>query len=539
MLDFYVGETEAHALTIKELKDAVAESLPTAVGTANDATAPARGALQRAGAFAKQAMEQAGLIAKVTSAVLNNRADALNGEADGIMAQYNWDNQDHQHVVEFERLLNQVLATEYTISSRLAELQRANERVSQILAECSHILDEREIFRQRAAAVIQGYRTRDLTYRAFRNEELAQYQSLYDLAAQYTYLAVQSYDYETGLLGTTAGQQVIDGVISTRSLGDFSNGAPLATTGTTGDGGLASLLARLQSDWSVVKSRLGINNPDNYGTLFSLRQELFRVRTDAATTEDDKAWQQALEQHIMSNVLNDPDVATYCSNIRKPDGTAVPGIVIPFSTTIGQGVNFFGRPIAAGDHAYSASNFATKIYSTGVVLDGYIGMDPYAVGLPNAGRPASSNANALSATPYVYLIPVGQDSMLAPPLGDTAVVRSWTVKDQAMPLPFNLGQSAFSTNQFFTPQGTVNEQFWITRKHQAFRPVNDPAFFYSTIPSEFTNTRLVGRSVWNSQWKLVIPANTLLNNEQDALDKLVRTVTDIRLFLRTYSSSGN
>jgi hypothetical protein len=85
----------------------------------------------------------------------------------------------------------------------------------------------------------------------------------------------------------------------------------------------------------------------------------------------------------------------------------------------------------------------------------------------------------------------------------------------------------------------VNEQFWITRKHQAFRPVNDPAFFYSTIPSEFTNTRLVGRSVWNSQWKLVIPANTLLNNEQDALDKFVRTVTDIRLFLRTYSSSGN
>ncbi len=539
VLDFYVGETEAHALTIKELKDAVAESLPTAVGTANDATAPARGALQLAGAFAKQAMEQAGLIAKVTSAVLNNRANALNGEADGIMAQYNWDNQDHQHVVEFERLLNQVLATEYTISSRLAELQRANERVSQILAECSHLLDEREIFRQRAAAVIQGYRTRDLTYRAFRNEELAQYQSLYDLAAQYTYLAVQSYDYETGLLGTTAGQQVIDGVISTRSLGDFNNGTPLATTGTTGDGGLASLLARLQSDWSVVKSRLGINNPDNYGTLFSLRQELFRVRTDAATTEDDKAWQQALEQHIMSNVLNDPDVATYCNNIRKTDGTAVPGIVIPFSTTIGQSVNFFGRPIAAGDHAYSASSFATKIYSTGVVLDGYLGMDPYAVGVPNAGRPASSSANALGATPYVYLIPAGQDSMLMPPLGDSAVVRSWTVKDQAMPLPFNLGQSAFSTNQFFTPQGTVNEQFWITRKHQAFRPVNDPAFFYSTIPSEFTNSRLVGRSVWNSQWKLVIPANTLLNNEQDALDRFVRTVTDIRLFLRTYSSSGN
>jgi len=126
-----------------------------------------------------------------------------------------------------------------------------------------------------------------------------------------------------------------------------------------------------------------------------------------------------------------------------------------------------------------------------------------------------------------------------PPLGDTAVVRTWAVKDQAMPLPFNLGQDVFSANVFFTPQGTVNEQFWITRKHQAFRPVSDPAFFYSSMPAEFTNSRLVGRSVWNTKWKLVIPANTLLNAEQDGLDRFVRTVTDIRLFFRTYSNSGN
>jgi hypothetical protein len=539
ILDFFAGEVEDHAATTKELSDALAECFPIVSGIDNDATSAARSALKAQATAASSAYAEYALYAKLTAAGLNMTADNLNGQADGIMGQYDWDNQDKQHVVEFERLLNQILATEYAIASRLADLQRANERVSQILAEGAHILDEREIFRQRAAAVIQGYRTRDLTYRAFRNEELSQYQSLYDLAAQYTYLAVQSYDYETGLLGTAAGQKVIDGVISTRSLGDFKDNMPVATTGTTGDSGLAGLLARLQSDWSVAKTRLGINNPDNYGTLFSLRSELFRVRTDATTTEDDKQWRQVLEQHIMSNVLNDPDVATYCRNIRKTDGTSVPGIVIPFATTIGQGLNFFGRPIAAGDHAYTASNFATKIYATGVVLDGYIGMDPYAIGTPNAGIPASSDPNALSATPYVYLIPAGQDSMFMPPLGDTAVVRSWNVKDQAMPLPFNLGQDVFSANVFFTPQGTVNEQFWITRKHQAFRPVNDPAYFYSTMPSEFTNSRLVGRSVWNSQWKLVIPANTLLNKEQDGLDKFVRTVRDIRIFLRTYSNSGN
>ncbi len=523
---------------VQSLYDGFSAAPPLSVGLAIDATSAARALFKNSGAIASHTVDLASQAIDKAADFLEGQADQTTTDTEALLAQYEWDSEDRQHVVELERLYYQVLQSGYEISRRLTQLQKSNEQVNRLIAKADQILSEREIFRQRAAVVIQGYRTRDLTYRAFRNEELAQYQALYDLAAQYTYLAVQAYDYETGLLGTTAGQQVINGVVATRSLGAFSGNLPLAT-GTTGDGGLATLLARLQSDWSVAKSRLGINNPDNYGTLFSLRQELFRVRTDAATTEDDKVWQQVLEQHIMSNVLNDPDVAMYCRNIRKTNGTSVPGIVISFSTTIGQGLNFFGSPLAAGDHAYTASNFATKIYSTGVVIDGYVGMDPYAFGTPNAGAPASSNPNALSATPYVYLIPAGQDSMLMPPLGDTGVVRSWAVRDQAMPLPFNLGQSAFAANQFFTPQGSVNEQFWITRKHQAFRPVSDPAFFYSTMPSEFTNSRLVGRSVWNTKWKLVIPANTLLNNEQAALDRFVRSVRDIRIFFRTYSHSGN
>ena len=52
-----------------------------------------------------------------------------------------------------------------------------------------------ESYRQRAAAVIAGYRTRDLTFRTFRNEALEQYRTLFDLASRYTYLAAKSYDY--------------------------------------------------------------------------------------------------------------------------------------------------------------------------------------------------------------------------------------------------------------------------------------------------------------------------------------------------------
>jgi hypothetical protein len=129
--------------------------------------------------------------------------------------------------------------------------------------------------------------------------------------------------------------------------------------------------------------------------------------------------------------------------------------------------------------------------------------------------------------------------MLAPPLGDTNTVRTWKVEDQALPLPYNLGATAFNSTQFFNANGTLSEEPWILRKHQAFRPVNDPAFFYSRVPQEFTNSRLIGRSVWNTRWKLVIPAYTLLEDEQQGLDNFAATVTDVQLFLRTYSNSGN
>jgi hypothetical protein len=251
----------------------------------------------------------------------------------------------------------------------------------------------------------------------------------------------------------------------------------------------------------------------------------------------DAAWQQQLEQLIVPNVLADSDVVTQCRNIVKPDGTPVPGIIIPFSTTIEHGKNFFGLDLAAGDHNYTPSNFATKISNVGLVFSGYIGMDSYSSG--SSGAPNTTDPNSLSATPHVYLIPCGSDYMLAPPLGDNNILRAWNVQDQALPLPFNLGANDFNGTQFFNANGTLSEQPWVIRKHQAFRAVADPNIWYGSPPLEYTNSRLIGRSVWNTQWKIVIPAYTLLNNEKQGLNRFVASVKDIQLFLRTYSNSGN
>jgi hypothetical protein len=166
---------------------------------------------------------------------------------------------------------------------------------------------------------------------------------------------------------------------------------------------------------------------------------------------------------------------------------------------------------------------------------------------PTGVTPPSTDPNTLAATPYVYLIPVGADSMRVPPLGDTPTIRTFSVDDLTIPLPFNVSAADFSTTPFYTSSDSLSEPLFSVRKHQAFRPVSTTAAFTTTIygangslqPSQFTNSRLIGRSVWNSKWKLVIPGRTLLANPNEGLDRFVQTVKDVKLYFVTYSYAGN
>ena len=54
-----------------------------------------------------------------------------------------------------------------------------------------------------------------------------------------------------------------------------------------------------------------------------------------------------------------------------------------------------------------------------------------------------------------------------------------------------------------------------------------------------TDSRLIGRSVWNTQWLLIIPGGTLLADPEAGLDEFVDNVTDIKLFFQTHAYSGN
>ena len=137
--------------------------------------------------------------------------------------------------------------------------------------------------------------------------------------------------------------------------------------------------------------------------------------------------------------------------------------------------------------------------------------------------------------------------MRSPPLGDRSEIRTWNVQDVAIPLPFNIGASEHSHKKLWQSSASLTDQLFAIRKHQPFRAVDSAETFdgITIVPdqtmsqSDVTSNRLVGRSVWNSQWKLVVPGYMLLEDPVEGLDRFMQTVEDIKIFFNTYSYSGN
>ncbi len=540
---------EAAAAIVDAVANAATEGFPDTIGTSNDPSFAAR--------FSAKILYVTALgIGTTISLAANSAADfdetdvaLLENDLDRQLEEAGFPPEYLAMAADVQAAFYDWYATTSNVDQPLMMLQKRRMQLYALIAEGESVQRSREIFRKRAAAITQGYRTRDVAFRTFRTEVLEQYQTLLDWATRYTWLAAKAYDYETGLLGSGDGQEFLDSIVATRALGlRDAAGQPIFGASSTGDPGLSGQLAKLKGDWSSVRTRLGFNNPDTYGTVFSLREELFRIPRDTPSasgdtdvnddSQEDKTWKEKLQTLMVTDLRNDADVSAHCLQISGST-TPVPGFIIPFSTTVTDGLNFFGQPLAAGDHTYSSTSFATKIHSAGIVLDGYVGLDAYATGSPTATGPNSSAPNALSATPYVFFIPTGEDTMRTPPLGDGSELRRFTIQDYALPLPFNIGDSQFSDVDFWTGSNSLSEGFLTPRKHQAFRAVDHPFYFFTPLTSDFTNRRLVGRSAWNTGWKIVIPANTLLNDTAEATRRFLRSIRDVKLYLRTYSYSGN
>ena len=533
---------------ITAVSAAAAAAFPTSliagVAAGGDLTAPGRAALLAAGVTVEATTDYVTIARTAVTLALRTANDSAAVDVDFKKIRPIERAQERRELLnELVVSLDELQGKAYAINHALQEYDDAKRAVAALIAKGDRLQAERQVVRQRTAAVIQGFRTRDAAFRIFRNEKLERYKTLFDLASRYAFLAANAYDYDTGLLGTPKGKAFVNRIVSSRALGVVRDGEPQFAGSNTGDPGLSSAMAEMKADYDVLKGRLGFNAPDAYNTLASLRTGNLRILPDSSGLS---TWQDFLQQSRMDNILEDADVRRYCQQVDSGDGLPVPGIVITFSTSINKGENLFGKSLAAGDNAFHRSYFATKIHSIGVALEGYRGMNyPTKTGTADPNL-SYLDPQALSANPYVYLIPTGVDTMRSPPLGDTSELRQWKVDDVAIPLPFNIGGSGFSTKNFYQSADSLTEPLFTIRKHQAFRPADSIEPFKADVydgtglkNSQFTNRRLVGRSVWNSQWKLVIPGDTLLADPKEGLSRLIQTLTDIKLYYTTYSYSGN
>jgi len=424
------------------------------------------------------------------------------------------------------------------IKAAWAKMIAAAENFDTIIAEGDRIQQERATARAKRVNHIIELRYNDMFFRQAQDESLTRYTQAFDLAQKYVYMAAQAYDFETGLLSAdrNSGDRFRAEIIGARSLGKFTDdGDPLPGSSSKGDPGLADILYRMNANYSVLKGRLGINNPDRNATWFSLRRELFRIDDGE---KGNARWRLELSKHIVEDIRTVPEYRRYCQSIASTSAllSKEPAIVIPFSSTIDFAKNFFGKDLAAGDHALDSSYYATKISSAGVKFKDY-------------------PQDALGGTPAVYLVPAGMDTMRVPGGGENGTVLYWNVADQVIPVPYPIGSTELDDPDWqplYTGDTGGIDLMAKIRRIPSFRAVTDDP----KDEAEPASSRLIGRSAWNTRWVLIIPAGSLLGGNAEDRERALsvfingldadrdgvtetKGVSDIELGLKTYATSGN
>jgi hypothetical protein len=494
---------------VDDLSAITTESLPKVIGTSNDATAPARGLVKLGAKIGKKALRFAGNVAEgAVEFAKTAQEDVRRAESIEIeTAQFDYETQ--QKLKELEQLIRQEPGLRLEAFALREALMQTVGRYQATLAKGLRLMEERIAFRKNAAAETQASRYQDMTFRIFRNDAIQKYRAQFGLAAQYVFLAATAYDYETQLLGgrSGAGRAFLSDIARQRALGEVVNGVPVA-----GRHGLADPLARLNQNFGVLKGQLGFSNPQTETGRFSLRNELLRLRDTS-----DQEWRAELKRMIVPNLWDIPEFRRYCRPFAPESAGPQPGLVVRFPTTITFGLNYFGWPLGGGDNNYDPTLFATKVRSAGVWFSDY-------------------NGNGLSLTPRVYLVPTGADVMRSPS-GNDLETREWRVLDQKIPVPFPIGFSSLNSGSWIPMNDSLSDTFADIRRFSSFRAFHDRDFF---DPAEtISDSRLIGRSVWNTDWMLIIPGGTFLFDPNQGLDTFINSVTDIKIFFQTYAYSGN
>ncbi|MBL9138679.1 MAG: hypothetical protein JNK85_22610 [Verrucomicrobiales bacterium] len=506
------------AATFQSAVAGLVGAVPSVVGLATDAFAPIVASIYVASMFA-----EAGPTALAEGAEIAEQFLELAKEETelGIDLQVETNEQDFEvaeRLKELEVLVRAEASLRLDLFNANQAIVQAARNIETILAQGQRLLVQRTLFRKVTAGTIQADRYRDLGLRIFRDDSLQKYDAQFEIAARYVHLAAAAYDYELNL-GTAngAGSSFATEILRERSLGELVNDEPVV-----GRVGLASILGRMRQNFDVLRGQVGLNNDRPEDSRFSLRSEAFRILPSTSGTNVNTAasttWRQLLQSSVVSNLWDVAEFRRYCRPFAPESAGPQPGIVLRFGSTVVAGQNFFGQALGPLDSSYDPSEYSTRIKSVAVWFSDYDAAD-------------------LAAKPRVYLVPVGVDRLRSADADDFSV-RDWQVIDQRIPVPFPIGNASLSNSSTPPIYPSSDGTFTAIRRHSAFRAYQDTAFDLDQFNE---STRLIGRSVWNTQWVLIIPGAYLLGdpNPIRGLDLFIQSVDDIKLYFQTYSTSGN
>jgi hypothetical protein len=500
---------------IEDVASTIAESMPIVLGLSCDATSALRAAFELAGFMGLQAMGGIALGMENAAMFLESDKELVEFDTELQAVKDGYHGEVKEMLKEIEGSFGSEAAIRIDIFHKQESMRQVSQEYKSVLAEGLRLLEERESFNSSVASTAQKKRYMDMALRLNITSSLSKYKNAFDTAAKFVYLAAKAYDYETNLTSNdpASARPLLTEIMRQRTLGQFENDQWII-----GQGGLGEILACLKTNYDMLKGQMGFNNPQTETGRFSLRSELFRIKGSDGKTgaQNDQVWQQTLMNHQVTDLWDVPEFHKYCRAFAPRSAGAQPGIVIPFKTEVVFGKNFFGWPLAGGDHAYDPTNFATKVRSVGTWFDGY-------------------NNGLLSETPRIYLVPTGMDVMLVPNsfLLDT---REWMVVDQKIPVPLPVRSANLINPDWIPSVDTLDGFLTKIRRYSSFRAYHDSGYFDQS--QMVYDSRLIGRSVWNSNWVLIIPGGTLHYDANYGLEMFVQTVKDIKLFFQTYAISG-
>ena len=109
------------------------------------------------------------------------------------------------------------------------------------------------------------------------------------------------------------------------------------------------------------------------------------------------------------------------------------------------------------------------------------------------------------------------------------------MRQNRIPTPYVINPGQLTAPRFIPSLDDTDGSYGEQRRHSDFRMYHEPDL---ELDDDEQGTRLIARSIWNSDWMLVIPGAGLHADAEYGLTQFAEKVSDIKLTFKTYSHNG-